>query len=49
METDDPDEFQSFMENLMALSGGDEPEMCLTAIQVTTVLAKHHSCAFSPN
>lgn len=23
-----------YMENLMALGGGDEPEMCLSAIQV---------------
>lgn len=33
-ETDDPKEFMLFMENLMALGGGDEPEMCLSALQV---------------
>ncbi|XP_066540580.1 von Willebrand factor A domain-containing protein 7 [Hoplias malabaricus] len=37
LETDDPDEFQRFMENLMALGGGDEPEMCLTAIQLALI------------
>ncbi|KAJ7995232.1 hypothetical protein DPEC_G00242400 [Dallia pectoralis] len=31
-ETDKPEEFIGFMENLMALGGGDEPEMCLTAL-----------------
>ena len=34
-ETDDPNQFMQHMENLMALGGGDEPEMCLSAIQVT--------------
>ncbi|XP_061639296.1 von Willebrand factor A domain-containing protein 7 isoform X2 [Phyllopteryx taeniolatus] len=33
-ETDDPHRFMEHMENLMALGGGDEPEMCLTAIQL---------------
>ncbi|XP_061683678.1 von Willebrand factor A domain-containing protein 7 [Syngnathoides biaculeatus] len=33
-ETDDPHQFMEYMENLMALGGGDEPEMCLTAIQL---------------
>nr|XP_040048468.1 von Willebrand factor A domain-containing protein 7 isoform X1 [Gasterosteus aculeatus aculeatus] len=33
-ETDDPHEFMQHMENLMALGGGDEPEMCLSAIQL---------------
>lgn len=33
-ETDDPDQFMQYMEDLMALGGGDEPEMCLSAIQV---------------
>ncbi|XP_030007783.1 von Willebrand factor A domain-containing protein 7 [Sphaeramia orbicularis] len=33
-ETDDPEEFMQHMENLMALGGGDEPEMCLSAIQL---------------
>lgn len=33
-ETDNPNQFMQYMENLMALGGGDEPEMCLTAIQV---------------
>ncbi|XP_019748225.1 von Willebrand factor A domain-containing protein 7-like [Hippocampus comes] len=33
-ETDDPNQFMEHMENLMALGGGDEPEMCLTAIQL---------------
>lgn len=33
-ETDDPNQFMQHMENLMALGGGDEPEMCLSAIQV---------------
>ncbi|XP_020779629.2 LOW QUALITY PROTEIN: von Willebrand factor A domain-containing protein 7 [Boleophthalmus pectinirostris] len=33
-ETDDPQEFMQYMENLLALGGGDEPEMCLTALQL---------------
>ncbi|XP_054454261.1 von Willebrand factor A domain-containing protein 7 [Anoplopoma fimbria] len=33
-ETDDPNQFMQQMENLMALGGGDEPEMCLSAIQL---------------
>ncbi|XP_051934053.1 von Willebrand factor A domain-containing protein 7 [Hippocampus zosterae] len=33
-ETDDPNQFMEHMENLMALGGGDEPEMCFTAIQL---------------
>ncbi|KAI4896696.1 hypothetical protein NFI96_016086 [Prochilodus magdalenae] len=41
--TDDPDEFQHFMEELMALRGGDEPEMCLTAVQLALI----HSPALS--
>ncbi|KAM6945989.1 von Willebrand factor A domain-containing protein 7 [Aplochiton taeniatus] len=33
-ETEDPDKFMLYMEDLMALGGGDEPEMCLSAIQL---------------
>ncbi|XP_033486681.1 von Willebrand factor A domain-containing protein 7 [Epinephelus lanceolatus] len=33
-ESDDPNQFMQYMENLMALGGGDEPEMCLSAIQL---------------
>ncbi|XP_068172839.1 von Willebrand factor A domain-containing protein 7 isoform X2 [Antennarius striatus] len=33
-ETDDPNQFMQHMENLMALGGGDEPEMCFSAIQL---------------
>ncbi|XP_070762602.1 von Willebrand factor A domain-containing protein 7 [Enoplosus armatus] len=33
-ETDDPTQFMEHMENLMALGGGDEPEMCLSAVQL---------------
>lgn len=33
-QTEDPNQFMHFMENLVALGGGDEPEMCLSAIQV---------------
>ncbi|KAM9801358.1 von Willebrand factor A domain-containing protein 7 [Neosynchiropus ocellatus] len=33
-ETEDPAQFMEYMENLMALGGGDEPEMCLSAIQL---------------
>ncbi|XP_044057175.1 von Willebrand factor A domain-containing protein 7 isoform X2 [Siniperca chuatsi] len=33
-ETDDPNQFMEHMENLMALGGGDEPEMCLSAVQL---------------
>ncbi|XP_071389668.1 von Willebrand factor A domain-containing protein 7-like [Centroberyx affinis] len=33
-ETDDPNQFMNYMENLMALGGGDEPEMCLSAIHL---------------
>ncbi|KAM8769434.1 von Willebrand factor A domain-containing protein 7 [Acanthopagrus schlegelii] len=32
--TNDPNQFMQHMENLMALGGGDEPEMCLSAIQL---------------
>ncbi|KAM9853613.1 LOW QUALITY PROTEIN: von Willebrand factor A domain-containing protein 7 [Aulostomus maculatus] len=42
-ETDDPDQFMQHMDSLMALGGGDEPEMCLSAIQ----LALTHSPALS--
>lgn len=48
-ETDDPHEFMQHMENLMALGGGDEPEMCLSAIQVnfntaSPVIGREHTC-----
>ncbi|KAF7652992.1 hypothetical protein LDENG_00089040 [Lucifuga dentata] len=33
-ETEDPNQFMHHMENLMALGGGDEPEMCFSAIQL---------------
>ncbi|KAM6933742.1 von Willebrand factor A domain-containing protein 7 [Xenentodon cancila] len=33
-EADDPNQFMQHLENLMALGGGDEPEMCLSAIQL---------------
>nr|XP_046246235.1 von Willebrand factor A domain-containing protein 7 [Scatophagus argus] len=33
-ETYDPDQFMQYMENLTALGGGDEPEMCLSAIRL---------------
>ncbi|XP_056138823.1 von Willebrand factor A domain-containing protein 7 [Lampris incognitus] len=33
-ETDDPNQFMGYMENVMALGGGDEPEMCLSGIQL---------------
>ncbi|XP_041849823.1 von Willebrand factor A domain-containing protein 7 isoform X2 [Melanotaenia boesemani] len=33
-EADDPNSFMQHMENLMALGGGDEPEMCFSAIQL---------------
>lgn len=33
-EADDPNQFMRHMEALMALGGGDEPEMCFSAIQV---------------
>ncbi|RXN15629.1 von Willebrand factor A domain-containing 7-like protein [Labeo rohita] len=33
METDDPHQFMQYMEDLTALGGGDEPEMCLSALQ----------------
>uniref|UniRef100_A0A3P8UVC1 von Willebrand factor A domain containing 7 n=1 Tax=Cynoglossus semilaevis TaxID=244447 RepID=A0A3P8UVC1_CYNSE len=32
-ETEDPNQFMMHLENLMALGGGDEPEMCLSAVQ----------------
>ncbi|XP_051512664.1 von Willebrand factor A domain-containing protein 7-like isoform X2 [Myxocyprinus asiaticus] len=34
METDNPHEFMRYMEDLTALGGGDEPEMCLSALQL---------------
>ncbi|KAM9733773.1 von Willebrand factor A domain-containing protein 7 isoform 2-T2 [Menidia menidia] len=33
-EVEDPNHFLEHMESLMALGGGDEPEMCLSAIQL---------------
>ncbi|XP_061576207.1 von Willebrand factor A domain-containing protein 7 isoform X2 [Cololabis saira] len=33
-EADDPNQFMQYLENLMALGGGDEPEMCFSAIQL---------------
>ncbi|XP_032401073.1 von Willebrand factor A domain-containing protein 7 [Xiphophorus hellerii] len=33
-EADDPNQFMQHMEALMALGGGDEPEMCFSAIQL---------------
>ncbi|XP_062408716.1 von Willebrand factor A domain-containing protein 7 [Sardina pilchardus] len=33
-ETDDPDQFLRNLRELVALGGGDEPEMCFTAIQL---------------
>ncbi|XP_030237572.1 von Willebrand factor A domain-containing protein 7 isoform X2 [Gadus morhua] len=33
-ETDDPEQFMGYLEDLMALGGGDEPEMSLSAIQL---------------
>ncbi|KAG7470601.1 hypothetical protein MATL_G00115630 [Megalops atlanticus] len=33
-ETEDPERFIQYLEDLMPLGGGDEPEMCLTAIQL---------------
>lgn len=37
-ETEDPNQFMTHLENLMALGGGDEPEMCLSAVQVNSLL-----------
>lgn len=37
-ETEDPNQFMMHLENLMALGGGDEPEMCLSAVQVNSLL-----------
>lgn len=37
METDDPDQFMRNLEDLTALGGGDEPEMCLSALQVRQI------------
>ncbi|TRY93853.1 hypothetical protein DNTS_023771, partial [Danionella cerebrum] len=34
METDDSHQFMQYMEDLTALGGGDEPEMCLSALQL---------------
>ncbi|XP_051580418.1 von Willebrand factor A domain-containing protein 7-like [Myxocyprinus asiaticus] len=34
MEMDKPHEFMQYMEDLTALGGGDEPEMCLSALQL---------------
>ncbi|XP_056297174.1 von Willebrand factor A domain-containing protein 7 [Pseudoliparis swirei] len=36
-ETDDPNQFMQHLENLMALGGGDEPEMCFSAIQLALI------------
>ncbi|XP_023155615.2 von Willebrand factor A domain-containing protein 7 [Amphiprion ocellaris] len=33
-ETEDPNQFMHHIDSLMALGGGDEPEMCLSAIQL---------------
>ncbi|KAJ8280738.1 hypothetical protein GJAV_G00058410 [Gymnothorax javanicus] len=33
-ETEDPEQFMLYLEGLTALGGGDEPEMCLSAVQL---------------
>ncbi|KAK5607534.1 hypothetical protein CRENBAI_016813 [Crenichthys baileyi] len=33
-EADDPNQFMQHLESLVALGGGDEPEMCLSAVQL---------------
>ncbi|XP_035240285.1 von Willebrand factor A domain-containing protein 7 [Anguilla anguilla] len=33
-ETEDPEQFMRYLEGLTALGGGDEPEMCLSAVQL---------------
>ncbi|KAM4697003.1 von Willebrand factor A domain-containing protein 7 [Rhinophrynus dorsalis] len=35
--TSDPDEFLHYLDNLHALGGGDEPEMCLSALQLALI------------
>eukprot|EP00079_Xenopus_tropicalis_P029372 XP_012824701.1 PREDICTED: von Willebrand factor A domain-containing protein 7 isoform X2 [Xenopus tropicalis] len=35
--TSDPDEFLHYLDNLQALGGGDEPEMCLSALQLALI------------
>ncbi|XP_073405064.1 von Willebrand factor A domain-containing protein 7 isoform X1 [Dendrobates tinctorius] len=35
--TSDPDEFLKVLDNLHALGGGDEPEMCLSALQLALI------------
>ena len=46
-ETDDPEQFMGYLEDLMALGGGDEPEMSLSAIQVSGKRAQH--CRRTPS
>lgn len=38
-EEEDPNTFMQHLENLIALGGGDEPEMCLSAILVKMMMS----------
>ncbi|XP_072285638.1 von Willebrand factor A domain-containing protein 7 [Pyxicephalus adspersus] len=41
--TSDPDEFLRILDSLQALGGGDEPEMCLSALQLALINTPPHS------
>ncbi|XP_066437705.1 von Willebrand factor A domain-containing protein 7 isoform X2 [Eleutherodactylus coqui] len=44
--TSDPDEFLRILDGLHALGGGDEPEMCLSALQLALIHTPPHSEIF---
>ncbi|XP_077317122.1 von Willebrand factor A domain-containing protein 7 isoform X2 [Lithobates pipiens] len=44
--TSDPNEFLKILDSLQALGGGDEPEMCLSALQLALINTPPHSEIF---
>ncbi|XP_068106479.1 von Willebrand factor A domain-containing protein 7 isoform X2 [Hyperolius riggenbachi] len=44
--TSDPEEFLKILDSLQALGGGDEPEMCLSALQLALINTPPHSEIF---
>ncbi|XP_018416130.1 PREDICTED: von Willebrand factor A domain-containing protein 7 [Nanorana parkeri] len=44
--TSDPDEFLKILDSLQALGGGDEPEMCLSALQLALINTPPYSEIF---
>ncbi|XP_053328531.1 von Willebrand factor A domain-containing protein 7 [Spea bombifrons] len=44
--TSDPNEFRKYLNSLVALGGGDEPEMCLSALRLALIHTPPHSEIF---